>query len=425
MIKNARNLIIAVIVLSGIGFLSSILGNAPVNSYALSAAAALSEYTYQPASSAVMPSPWKNACSVSNSLSDDSRAAGLGFSTGDATVQVAGSSVTSCIDLDFGSVRTAAPIKVSYAMPSSVCSASCSGSYCGTNPGAFVFTSSNKSTWSLASTLSFSTSRKTSYIETAATYRYVRVCRGGGGGARNHLAVYFVGSGQPPASQPPTQGCTFSGQPVANGASVTAYQSTSVPAGSVCASESRTCSNGVLSGSYVHATCQVESATPPPDTTPPTSPTPGALQVFHTNTGNLGEKISSLPVVKSGPYKKYVVYSQRLENLKAGDILWVNGEFEATNDLGYNVMLASYLTLASAPTIVDGTEISEANGYNITPAMHHGMAYELGSYVITADTPVAYVNLVAYAASTAAGSGAKLTIEQDYGRLSILRFRNQ
>ncbi len=50
------------------------------------------------------------------------------------------------------------------------------------------------------------------------------------------------------------------GGTIQNGASVTAYQAATVPYGSSCTSESRVCSNGVLSGSYTSQTCAV--ATP-------------------------------------------------------------------------------------------------------------------------------------------------------------------
>ncbi|MEK7480135.1 MAG: DUF5722 domain-containing protein [Patescibacteria group bacterium] len=58
-----------------------------------------------------------------------------------------------------------------------------------------------------------------------------------------------------------TQSCIFNGQTVAHGASVTAYQTSSVPYGSQCMSESRTCNNGTLSGQYANPSCSVA---PPP-----------------------------------------------------------------------------------------------------------------------------------------------------------------
>ena len=53
------------------------------------------------------------------------------------------------------------------------------------------------------------------------------------------------------------QSCTWNGQIVTNGASVTAYQSSSVPNGQQCVSQQRSCTNGVLSGTYTNATCTV------------------------------------------------------------------------------------------------------------------------------------------------------------------------
>jgi hypothetical protein len=51
--------------------------------------------------------------------------------------------------------------------------------------------------------------------------------------------------------------CNFNGKSVAGGSSVTAYQTSSAPYGSTCISQQRTCSNGVLSGSYPFASCTV------------------------------------------------------------------------------------------------------------------------------------------------------------------------
>jgi hypothetical protein len=53
--------------------------------------------------------------------------------------------------------------------------------------------------------------------------------------------------------------CTFNGQQYAHGQSVTAYASATVPFGSTCSSEVRTCTNGTFSGGNNFATCN-ESA---------------------------------------------------------------------------------------------------------------------------------------------------------------------
>ena len=58
--------------------------------------------------------------------------------------------------------------------------------------------------------------------------------------------------------------CTINGQVVASGSSVPAYLNSSVPYGTLCSTiqETRTCNNGVASGSYTHATCAPLSCVP-------------------------------------------------------------------------------------------------------------------------------------------------------------------
>ncbi len=56
--------------------------------------------------------------------------------------------------------------------------------------------------------------------------------------------------------------CTFNGATLTYKQTVTAYQSSSVPAGSTCASQTRTCvSNNDLSGSYEYSSCKVNVPT--------------------------------------------------------------------------------------------------------------------------------------------------------------------
>lgn len=60
------------------------------------------------------------------------------------------------------------------------------------------------------------------------------------------------------AGQPAS--CSFDNKTVAHGESVIAFASSEVPFGSNCASESRTCNNGVLSGTYSQQSCTVQLA---------------------------------------------------------------------------------------------------------------------------------------------------------------------
>lgn len=56
--------------------------------------------------------------------------------------------------------------------------------------------------------------------------------------------------------------CIFNGQTIPDGNSVTAYADSSVNAGSTCNPQTRTCSNGTLSGSYANASCTVAVCDP-------------------------------------------------------------------------------------------------------------------------------------------------------------------
>lgn len=55
--------------------------------------------------------------------------------------------------------------------------------------------------------------------------------------------------------------CTWNGERIANGGAVRAYEASSVPKGDTCKRETRTCVNGVFSGTYRYATCSVEKGT--------------------------------------------------------------------------------------------------------------------------------------------------------------------
>jgi|GEM_PF-5501689 len=83
-----------------------------------------------------------------------------------------------------------------------------------------------------------------------------RTCSNGVLGGSNNLKYATCAAGVSA-----TAACTFGGYTLSHGQSVTAYQSSSVAAGSVCLSETRTCLNGTLSGSHTNVTCGVQGST--------------------------------------------------------------------------------------------------------------------------------------------------------------------
>lgn len=53
--------------------------------------------------------------------------------------------------------------------------------------------------------------------------------------------------------------CSFGGVTVAHGQKVTAYQASTVESPNSCVSENRVCTDGVLSGEYIYAECEVQN----------------------------------------------------------------------------------------------------------------------------------------------------------------------
>ncbi len=69
------------------------------------------------------------------------------------------------------------------------------------------------------------------------------------------------GSAQCSATLTVRQSCTLPwGGSITHGQSTTAYQNSTVPYNQTCVSQTRTCSNGTLSGSYQHQSCSVQPA---------------------------------------------------------------------------------------------------------------------------------------------------------------------
>lgn len=84
------------------------------------------------------------------------------------------------------------------------------------------------------------------------------------GGTNNGVSTLAYGSSYKGMTVSCTSGCAAScslpwGGTINSGQSTTAYQASSVPYGSSCTSQTRTCTNGTLSGSYTNQSCTVAS----------------------------------------------------------------------------------------------------------------------------------------------------------------------
>jgi hypothetical protein len=152
--------------------------------------------------------------------------------------------------------------------------------------------------------------------------------------------------------------------------------------------------------------------------------TGGGPQVY--NSGNTSERVTSLPVYKTGNVAKATVYCIDLGDPPAGgEVLQASGEFEATNYEEYETLVQSQLLLTSSCTATSGVEITEGAGYNFDLAVHHGTSAKTGALEVPAGNSRRFVVMVAWAMTGWGNwqSGDTLRVEQDYGRLSVLRWR--
>lgn len=151
--------------------------------------------------------------------------------------------------------------------------------------------------------------------------------------------------------------------------------------------------------------------------------TAGADGLTAYNSGNFSEQITQLPVGKVYPYPWRAIYCVPLNAApKVGDVVHAEANMQVTTDVGYKVHFVTWLVLADSCTATVGTEISEANGYNLLPEVHHGTAPQFGLLIVTQPTARRYVLLLAYTkalAGTPWKSGDTLTVDQDRGRLTV------
>ncbi len=144
---------------------------------------------------------------------------------------------------------------------------------------------------------------------------------------------------------------------------------------------------------------------------------PGLTFQFFTSGRSSGELTSSLPV--GGAYRQ--IYRVGPISLLPTDLLIAFGEFEYTTDeTSFNTMCMSNILLTTGATAISGVEVTDTNGRNVTPAMHHDTHTKIGA-IMPGVTGNRWVTLTARADSS---SGTKpLRVEQDYGHLDVIILR--
>jgi hypothetical protein len=154
-------------------------------------------------------------CNIENALAPDGKVAGLGYPAGSGYAMWDGHAVTSCLELDFAREFQADGIKFAAAATDErLCGVgdTCVGKYCGTGGTFLVFASgANRASLTDYTTFRYQGSAKVAvdkksgngvagqmnfdemqFKQGQQAVKYVAVCRGGGGGARDNIVVDWV-----------------------------------------------------------------------------------------------------------------------------------------------------------------------------------------------------------------------------------------
>ena len=131
--------------------------------------------------------------------------------------------------------------------PPASCSVTLSPSSVNQGSGSTLsWSSSNADSWLYINNVGYVGASGSTWVAPSTTTDYSCIAQGAGGTDGWHGATLTV-----------HPSCTFNGTTITHGSSVTGYQSATVPYGSTCTSQTRTCSDGTLSGSYTYASCSV------------------------------------------------------------------------------------------------------------------------------------------------------------------------
>lgn len=114
------------------------------------------------------------------------------------------------------------------------------------------------------------------------------------------------------------------------------------------------------------------------------------------------------------------LFSFYLPNLKEGEEIEAYMQWEITNDMPGNMMVAWFMVLADTPDSYEGEILRGSLGKNITVNVHHDVHHTYSPFHFVKEPGDKYLNLVVYSASDAHING-KHVIAEPLNNLSIRR----
>lgn len=154
-----------------------------------------------------------------------------------------------------------------------------------------------------------------------------------------------------------------------------------------------------------------------------------ALTLTAYTTSNQPELIASIPENAT----KVVVMSLPIGDVAVGDIIDVASEMQATNNTNQWALFTTNVILASSPTAITGTALTEENGENFNPVsgscwvgrcdVYHLVASKPGGAVATKALAAGYVNFLASSNTSPVQAIWSIRVDKGYGRIFVEKFR--
>lgn len=130
---------------------------------------------------------------------------------------------------------------------------------------------------------------------------------------------------------------------------------------------------------------------------------------------------------------KTVIISLPIADVLKGDILVTTGEVELTNNGSQWAMFGRSMILATSPTATTGQAITEMNEENFNPTsgscwigrcdVHHLIGFKASIAVANSNLATGYINFLAWSATDPPQPSYTLTVQNGYGRVSVLKIR--
>ena len=132
---------------------------------------------------------------------------------------------------------------------------------------------------------------------------------------------------------------------------------------------------------------------------------------------DMNEHVANLDIYNKTPQ---VIYSVQISQLKKNDVVQVTAELEATNNHGYNAMIGCEIILSNNESDTDGELIDQANAFNISQNMHHGVVSKTRNWISKSDYYNKHINVVCWSTCVNSFLGDMLKIEKGYGHLDVV-----